>query len=144
MLRFSSLVLIIIAVSACDVSAFPDQIAADLDFILSHRTEDTLSIPHQRPTAQSVSELHLMATGLIKLYQVILSSQDVPTCNFTPSCSRFTMDAIRRGGFIRGTLLGADRLMRCHWFSRPQCHGTGPLDRNSVKIYDPIDWYIHR
>lgn len=37
-------------------------------------------------------------------------------CRFEPSCSRFTEAAIARHGLMRGSLLGARRLVRCHPF----------------------------
>jgi len=50
----------------------------------------------------------------IKIYQVAISSQDGPTCPFSPTCSRFGREAIAKHGFIKGTFLTADRLTRCN------------------------------
>ncbi|RKU33427.1 membrane protein insertion efficiency factor YidD [Candidatus Poribacteria bacterium] len=63
---------------------------------------------------REISELKLAATGLIRLYQKFVSSQDVPTCNFQPTCSRFGMGCIQEYGVLRGILLTADRLLRCN------------------------------
>ena len=37
-------------------------------------------------------------------------------CRFEPSCSQFTEESIARYGVLRGSLLGARRLLRCHPF----------------------------
>ena len=39
-------------------------------------------------------------------------------CRFEPSCSHYTSEAIRRHGFLKGSLLGAWRILRCNPFCR--------------------------
>lgn len=48
-------------------------------------------------------------------YHNIMSpvKNDVSKCQFYPSCSHFGSEAIHEFGFIKGTLLTADRFMRC-------------------------------
>ncbi len=41
------------------------------------------------------------------------------TCKFHPSCSQYAIDALRRYGLVRGTVLAGWRLLRCH----PWSHG---------------------
>ena len=41
-----------------------------------------------------------------------------PVCRFEPTCSHYTLEAIRRHGFVRGLLLGAWRILRCNPFCR--------------------------
>ena len=89
--------------------------AADLAFILKVNpitTPQPQKVVHFNP--QEISELKLAATGLIRLYQKFISSQDGPACNFVPSCSRFGMACIQEYGMLRGLLLTADRLLRCN------------------------------
>lgn len=52
-------------------------------------------------------------------YHLVLSSQDMPACNFSPSCSRFAQRAIGRCGFVEGALLSLDRLLRDHPLAIP-------------------------
>lgn len=67
---------------------------------------------------RQTSELKLAFAGIIRLYQIFISSQDVPSCNFTLTCSRFTTKAIQEYGPVHGILMGGDRLQRCFGLSR--------------------------
>jgi putative component of membrane protein insertase Oxa1/YidC/SpoIIIJ protein YidD len=62
---------------------------------------------------KETSELKLAFTGIIRLYQILISSQDVPSCIFNLTCSRFMTKAIQDYGLIHGLLMGSDRLQRC-------------------------------
>lgn len=54
----------------------------------------------------------------LKAYKKVISPILPPSCRFTPTCSEYAMEAITRFGAIRGTLLGAYRLLRCNPFCR--------------------------
>ncbi len=83
------------------------------------------------------SELKLVATGMIRLYQKFISSQDGPTCQFAPTCSHFGMACIHEYGMFRGILLAADRLIRCNG----QQSNFYQLDFTMNKYLDPITDY---
>jgi uncharacterized protein len=52
---------------------------------------------------------------LIQFYQYVLSPYlGGSKCRYTPSCSQYTMDAIKKYGPIKGIFLGAKRISRCH------------------------------
>jgi uncharacterized protein len=55
----------------------------------------------------------LLAIAFIRLYQVTVARLMTPRCRFVPSCSQYTVDAIRANGLIRGGLAGAWRVLRC-------------------------------
>ncbi|MBU0729079.1 MAG: membrane protein insertion efficiency factor YidD [Proteobacteria bacterium] len=53
---------------------------------------------------------------LIRAYQVALSPLIPPSCRFTPTCSRYAIEAINVHGAWRGMYLTLRRLLRCHPF----------------------------
>lgn len=59
-----------------------------------------------------------LAMGFIRLYQLSLSPLMPNVCRYVPSCSNYAMEAIRRHGVLRGSLLGIVRIVRCNPFAR--------------------------
>jgi putative membrane protein insertion efficiency factor len=57
--------------------------------------------------------------ALIAVYKRLLSPLLPTACRFTPTCSEFAAEAIRRHGAWRGARLAAGRLLRCRPFSTP-------------------------
>ncbi len=70
-----------------------------------------------------------VAMGLIRLYQITLSPLLPPACRFTPSCSHYGYEALKRFGFLKGSWLTLKRIARCH-----------PLDPGG---YDPVPEEFH-
>jgi putative membrane protein insertion efficiency factor len=52
---------------------------------------------------------------VIRIYQVA-ASPFPSVCRFTPSCSTYALEAVRRYGAVRGGWLGLRRILRCHPF----------------------------
>jgi putative membrane protein insertion efficiency factor len=52
----------------------------------------------------------------IRLYQKLISPLTPSACRYTPSCSEYAAQAIKRHGVVRGTIKGAWRVMRCNPF----------------------------
>jgi putative membrane protein insertion efficiency factor len=52
--------------------------------------------------------------ALIRIYQRWVSPLLGPRCRFHPSCSQYAFEAIERFGVLRGSVLAARRLLRCH------------------------------
>lgn len=59
--------------------------------------------------------------GAIRLYQIVLSPILGASCRFTPTCSQYTLEAIRKYGALKGSYLGARRILRCHPFHPGGC-----------------------
>lgn len=54
--------------------------------------------------------------GLIRFYQLFISPLTGPSCRFVPTCSQYAIEAIQHHGPLKGSLLAAWRLVRCHPF----------------------------
>ncbi|MBO5585472.1 MAG: membrane protein insertion efficiency factor YidD [Bacteroidaceae bacterium] len=50
----------------------------------------------------------------IHFYRMAISPLFPPTCRFTPTCSQYAIDAIRKHGPLKGLYLACRRLLRCH------------------------------
>ncbi|MEH0007201.1 MAG: membrane protein insertion efficiency factor YidD [Flavobacteriales bacterium] len=51
---------------------------------------------------------------LIRLYQISLSPLVGAHCRFTPTCSTYALEALKRHGLVEGGWLTLKRIMRCH------------------------------
>ncbi len=62
---------------------------------------------------------------VIKVYQYCLSPFLGRHCRFYPSCSQYAVDSLRCHGAVKGFLLTARRLAKCHPF-HPGGHDPVP------------------
>ena len=61
---------------------------------------------------------------LIRFYQWVISPALGPKCRFTPTCSQYTAEALKKHGVIKGLALSIKRVSRC----RPGGgHGYDPV-----------------
>ena len=51
---------------------------------------------------------------LVRCYQVTLRPLLGGHCRFTPTCSAYFIEAVRKYGPVRGSYRGICRLLRCH------------------------------
>jgi putative membrane protein insertion efficiency factor len=68
--------------------------------------------------------LSLPFIALIKLYQWVISPLIGPKCRFTPSCSQYAADALKKYGIFKGSWLSLKRISRCHPWGG---HGYDPV-----------------
>lgn len=61
---------------------------------------------------------------LIKLYQWILSPLLGPKCRFTPTCSQYGIEALKKYGPVKGLWLTIKRVARCNPWGG---HGHDPV-----------------
>ena len=52
--------------------------------------------------------------GIVRFYQVCISPLTPPSCRYTPTCSQYALEALRRYGAFKGGWLAFKRLARCH------------------------------
>jgi uncharacterized protein len=112
----------------------------NIGFLWENITLKTDSVDKNRNkeiSSSLISETAILGMGLIRGYQLFLSSQDRPSCAFTLSCSRFSSQAIRRRGVLVGILLTADRLTRCNDFAR-RYYQIEPI---TGLMIDPVPFY---
>ncbi|MBQ2034086.1 MAG: membrane protein insertion efficiency factor YidD [Alistipes sp.] len=58
--------------------------------------------------------LALPLLALVKFYQYCISPYTPPACRFTPTCSQYAVEALKKYGPIKGSWLTIKRLLRCH------------------------------
>ena len=51
---------------------------------------------------------------LVRLYQRAISPLLPSTCRFYPSCSAYSIEALREHGALRGIWMTLRRILRCH------------------------------
>lgn len=61
---------------------------------------------------------------LIRFYQQAISPYLPHSCRYTPTCSQFYIEAVRKYGPFRGSYLGIKRLLHCHPWGG---HGYDPV-----------------
>ena len=74
---------------------------------------------------KSVSRLfQFLFIGLIRFYQRAISPYFMPSCRYTPHCSKYGVDAISKHGAAKGGLLTLKRVCSCHPWGG---HGYDPV-----------------
>ena len=81
------------------------------------------------------NELDFIFSLTFVFYKEILSSQDIDVCVFTPSCSVYAIESIKRKGAVAGFFTAIDRLTRCN----PGRNKNMPVDPVTGKFYDPVE-----
>ncbi len=57
--------------------------------------------------------VNLILIGIIRFYQLVISPYVVGSCRHMPTCSQYTIDAIRHYGPIKGIYVSIKRILRC-------------------------------
>jgi putative membrane protein insertion efficiency factor len=51
---------------------------------------------------------------LIKIYQLFISPLTPATCRYQPSCSNYSVEALKKYGLFKGSWLSLKRILSCH------------------------------
>lgn len=54
--------------------------------------------------------------GFIHFYRKFISPIKPPTCRFYPTCSQYSLEAVKRFGAIKGSYLMIKRILKCQPF----------------------------
>ena len=50
----------------------------------------------------------------VRFYQLAISPMLPPSCRYVPTCSQYTIEALRKHGPVKGLWLAVRRILRCH------------------------------
>ncbi|CAD6509097.1 membrane protein insertion efficiency factor YidD [Candidatus Profftia tarda] len=64
--------------------------------------------------APSLSASSRILIRVIRMYQIFISPVLGKNCRFRPTCSEYSIQALRLFGVIKGTFLTLQRLSKCH------------------------------
>ena len=60
--------------------------------------------------------LQWLLLGLIRFYQRAISPYFPPCCRYTPTCSQYALEAVKKYGPFKGGYLALRRILRCNPF----------------------------
>ena len=76
---------------------------------------------HNRPTDILKRTGRLLSSTMVWIlclpilfYRTCISPFTPPSCRFTPTCSAYALEALRKHGAIKGLWLAAKRILRCN------------------------------
>lgn len=80
------------------------------------------------------NEIQFIFSGLFLFYKAFFSSQDATSCTFTPSCSEYGLQVVKKKGMLLGIPATFDRLARCNGLNPDKY----PIDYKTGLFIDPI------
>ena len=51
---------------------------------------------------------------LIKIYKLLISPLFGQSCRYLPTCSEYSIEALKTYGFFKGLLISSKRILSCH------------------------------
>ena len=58
--------------------------------------------------------LNLILIKLIKVYKYLVSPLLGNSCRYLPTCSEYSIEALKEFGFVKGLILSFKRILSCH------------------------------
>ncbi len=81
------------------------------------------------------NDVDAIISGLYLIYKQFISSQDMSSCVFYPSCSTYALLSLQQKGLFIGSLATFDRLCRCNPFNKKNY----PIYQQTHLLYDPVE-----
>ncbi|MBN1524591.1 MAG: membrane protein insertion efficiency factor YidD [Spirochaetales bacterium] len=107
-----------------------------LAFITGYNPVRTVAKPAHAETFHLQSnELKIIGAALVRVYQLYISPQDIPSCPFNPTDSEYARQAVSKYGLIAGILMASDRYQRCNGFGA----WYYPRDPETGRLIDPVE-----
>lgn len=92
---------------------------------------------HQmRKRPHSKNAVTLFLVGSVRFFQKHISPVDGPRCSMTPTCSHYSLLALRKHGPFLGFMMTADRIV--HEYEEQRFVPT-VWDGNRTRFYDPVE-----
>jgi len=92
--------------------------------------------PAPPPAPGSSNPVTLVALAVVWGYQNLISPVDGATCGFYPTCGGYGRQALHKHGWLLGSLLALDRIIRNH-----RADDQYPLIRvhGILRLHDPVE-----
>ncbi|MFQ5568091.1 MAG: membrane protein insertion efficiency factor YidD [Rhodothermales bacterium] len=79
--------------------------------------------------------------GFVRGYQLVISPHLPANCRYTPSCSNYSIQALRKYGAVKGTILSVWRILRCnpwggHGYDPPRWFGEPKPESPSIPPHE--------
>ena len=108
--------MVVFGIALCMIITLPQDYLKDIEYV--RRSNQLIGESRENHdaagyTLRQTNEARLLLGGMIKLYQIFVSPQGPPGCNYTATCSQFMARAVRDHGIFHGIFMTADRLDRC-------------------------------
>ncbi len=58
--------------------------------------------------------INILLIALVQVYRYGISPLKPRSCRFYPTCSTYTLEALRQYGPFKGSYLGIKRILKCH------------------------------
>jgi len=68
----------------------------------------------------------------VRIYQWIISPIIPASCRHTPTCSQYTIEALKKHGIFIGTYLSVHRIIRCNPWGT---HGHDPVPEKPYRVF---------
>lgn len=93
---------------------FPLSLFAELGYVEPWGKDAQLCVPKVEVKKEPVrlSPMGKVAEAIILFHHKVITQIDGPRSHFRPSSSGYMLEAIRTHGFVKGYIMGCDRLLR--------------------------------